>query len=1213
MEIPDDIQVEIERLRQEAAEAEAARAAAEQKLSDLHSILDKYQLIANQSGEAILIIRDGKCIFSTPSAQRIYGESLEGLTIDQMSALVHPDDRLLVSQHHDRLLAGEEIQGDFICRVVDIAGGLHWIAIRPVSVEWDGHPALLEFCREFSEWKRIEGAIDEREELFSAMVDRSDDGVAIIQRGKLVYANQRLAKILGYPHDEVVGSDFARFLHPEYLDLVIDRYTRRMAGEEVPSLYEAAILTKDGRKVETEVNAGVVNYRGQPADFVYVRDISDRKRSEESLRASEEHFRSIVQQMTDLVFVLDVESQVLYETPSVSRVLGYPPGSLIGKNSLDLVHPDDRPRVFHDLVDVIQKRNTFEPTEFRVRSASGNWVQIEAIGNNLLDYPAVQGIVITGREISARKLAQEELRSLKEFNEQIVQSMVEGILIQDQDGYYRFANPAVAKILGYEPHEIEGKHWRDLIPADQHAIVAAAIERRQKGESDSYDLQFLRKDGSRITAWISGNPLFNQNGYAGAVAVFDDITERKSSEARIRRLLDQQITVNRLALALGNLTELGDIYQTTHEVVQTLMDADAFVISLLDPQKRLLRAGYASVHNSAIDTAQIPDFDLRQDIHLVQGRVLASGAPLYLSDYPHSPDRSALVRELHGDLGKEHERLLGLIDAHTRSALAVPMKVGGEMLGVVMVHSRRPDAYRQDDIEMLLALTGMAAIAIQNALLLEQAHQQSEEIQQIINSVPEGVILLDANQHVLLANPVAENLLKGLADAEAPDFLESLGDRRVADLLQPPPRGYWHEVRANGRIYEAIAQSIESGPTPGGWVLVIGDVTQQREVVQRVQQQERMATVGQLAAGIAHDFNNIMSTIVLYSQMSAQSPWVSERDRDRMHTIERQAMHATELIRQILDFSRSAVLERQPLSLRPLVKEQARLFERTLGENIQVELGGMAQRCIVYADPTRIQQVLMNLALNARDAMPDGGVLHISIDQITILAKQKPPLPEMKPGVWVRLSVADTGIGIREVDLPHIFEPFYTTKDLGEGTGLGLAQVYGIVSQHDGFIDVKSHPGAGTEISIYLPALPEDLSGLPAMDTGPLVKGRSETILVVEDSPMTRQALVDSLEMLNYRVIVAGNGREALDILQDQTRGISLILSDVIMPEMSGLALLREIIDRKIGIPVVLLTGHSLGKEIEQLRERGLVELLTKPPTLEQISETVKKMIQARA
>ena len=189
-------------------------------------------------------------------------------------------------------------------------------------------------------------------------------------------------------------------------------------------------------------------------------------------------------------------------------------------------------------------------------------------------------------------------------------------------------------------------------------------------------------------------------------------------------------------------------------------------------------------------------------------------------------------------------------------------------------------------------------------------------------------------------------------------------------------------------------------------------------------------------------FNNIMSTIVLYSQMSAQSPWVSERDRDRMHTIERQAMHATELIRQILDFSRSAVLERQPLSLRPLVKEQARLFERTLGENIQVELGGMAQRCIVYADPTRIQQVLMNLALNARDAMPDGGVLHISIDQITILAKQKPPLPEMKPGVWVRLTVADTGIGIREVDLPHIFEPFYTTKDLGEGTGLGLAQVY---------------------------------------------------------------------------------------------------------------------------------------------------------------------------
>jgi CheY-like chemotaxis protein len=271
----------------------------------------------------------------------------------------------------------------------------------------------------------------------------------------------------------------------------------------------------------------------------------------------------------------------------------------------------------------------------------------------------------------------------------------------------------------------------------------------------------------------------------------------------------------------------------------------------------------------------------------------------------------------------------------------------------------------------------------------------------------------------------------------------------------------------------------------------------------------------------------------------------------------------------------------------------------------------MARRCVVYADPTRIQQVLMNLALNARDAMPDGGTLHISLDHVTLKPKDKPPVPELKPGEWICLRVADSGVGIAEADLGHIFEPFFTTKAPGEGTGLGLAQVYGIVSQHDGFIDVRSHIGAGTEVSIYLPALDEDLGGAPAVDTGPLARGRLETVLVVEDSPMTRQALVDSLELLNYRVLTAVNGREALEKLQENSGMIALVLSDVIMPEMSGLALLHEMVERRIEIPVLLLSGHSLGKDVDRLRELGRVELLPKPPTLEQISEAVKRMIKA--
>jgi CheY-like chemotaxis protein len=216
----------------------------------------------------------------------------------------------------------------------------------------------------------------------------------------------------------------------------------------------------------------------------------------------------------------------------------------------------------------------------------------------------------------------------------------------------------------------------------------------------------------------------------------------------------------------------------------------------------------------------------------------------------------------------------------------------------------------------------------------------------------------------------------------------------------------------------------------------------------------------------------------------------------------------------------------------------------------------------------------------------------------------------MPAGKWVRLSFADTGSGIDPKNLPHIFEPFFTTKSRGRGTGLGLPQVYGIVSQHEGFIDVKSEPGKGSVFVVYLPVFQGDLSGLPDLDTGPLEQGQQETILVVEDSAFTRQALVDSLEALNYRTMSASNGREALDLLLSRKGGIHLVVSDLIMPEMSGLALAREMEQQNLGIPMILLSGHAAGREIDVMRRNGLLEVIDKPPSLEALSEAVGKMLK---
>jgi CheY-like chemotaxis protein len=365
-----------------------------------------------------------------------------------------------------------------------------------------------------------------------------------------------------------------------------------------------------------------------------------------------------------------------------------------------------------------------------------------------------------------------------------------------------------------------------------------------------------------------------------------------------------------------------------------------------------------------------------------------------------------------------------------------------------------------------------------------------------------------------------------------------------------------------------------------------------------------------LAAGIAHDFNNIMAVIILYSQIALQSLDLSPKLKERMQIINQQGQQASRLINQILDFSRSAVLDRQSLDLVPLLKEQVKLWQRTLPESIKINLVYGTDDHIINADPTRMQQAFLNLAVNARDAMLEGGELSIELKRIQIKPRTPSPLPEMQPGEWICVTVADTGTGIPDDVLPHIFDPFFTTKAPGAGTGLGLAQVYGIVAQHEGLIDVTTKIGEGTTFTIYLPALqvqrqldiPARLQSLP--------QGNGETILVVEDNAETRTALMSSLEMLNYRPLGASNGQEALDVFQQHCDEITLVLSDMVMPEMGGQALAQALQQRDPTIRIILLTGHPLVQEIETLRRAGIVDWLKKPTNLAQLAQTLTQVLK---
>ncbi|MFN2271223.1 MAG: ATP-binding protein, partial [Anaerolineae bacterium] len=367
--------------------------------------------------------------------------------------------------------------------------------------------------------------------------------------------------------------------------------------------------------------------------------------------------------------------------------------------------------------------------------------------------------------------------------------------------------------------------------------------------------------------------------------------------------------------------------------------------------------------------------------------------------------------------------------------------------------------------------------------------------------------------------------------------------------------------------------------------------------------QERLAAVGQLAAGIAHDFNNILATIVLYTQMSLHSADLSPKVHQRLEIIAQETGRAADLVQQILDFSRRTMLERRPIALDSFMKEIIKLLQRTLPESIQIDLIFEPGEYVINADPTRIQQTIVNLALNARDAMCGGGELHITLSRAEGQEIQCVSCGPVLGGEWIQVAVTDTGTGIAPDVLPRIFEPFFTTR-APLGHGLGLSQVYGIVKQHEGHIALETTLGQGTTFRLYWPA--------PATTTPPaevrppteVIQGHGETILVVEDNATMRASLADALEMLNYQVLEANDGQEALSVCEQHAGEIALVLSDWVMPSVDGLELTRALTSLHPELTVLLFTGHPLSQEIKDAVPPNVVGWLLKPPSLEQLAKT---------
>jgi two-component system, cell cycle sensor histidine kinase and response regulator CckA len=792
-------------------------------------------------------------------------------------------------------------------------------------------------------------------------------------------------------------------------------------------------------------------------------------------------------------------------------------------------------------------------------------------------------------------------RQEQEFASAVLDTSGALVVVYDADGRIQRFNRAAERVTGYNAAETIGRFaWDFLLTPDGADLLRTAFAQLQAHHQPvAYESYWLTRAGERhLVAWNSSVVMDDNGRIHTIISTGIDKTAQQATEAERGRLVlaenEQRLLSETLAeatLSLTSQTRPEDVLDQILRQVQRIVPFKAAHIMLLTGETLQVARwqGYAQFGNDAAIGNLVQSLSAMP----LEQEVITSRQPIVINDTRHDP-RWIVFEET------------GWIRSH----LVAPILQQDKVLGLLRLDGSTAGEFSQQDARRLQNLATTISIALQNARLLQETQRKARQVQRILDTVQDGILLLDASYRVELANPAAQAHLKLLSVTPITAPLMMLGGRPVRELLQPPPAGaLWHEISLQKppRTFEAVAQPVET--ESGGWVLVLRDTSEARKQQQYVQAQERLAMVGQMAAGIAHDFNNIMTVIILYTQMVLKAPNLPPDLHKRLETIFQQSRLAANLISQILDFSRHADMQRRPIHLLPFLKEMTKLLRRTLPENIELRLDYDEGEYVINADITRMQQAVMNLVVNARDAMLSGGKLTLDLCVLEVAEGEKRPLPDMPSGSWVRLQVKDSGTGIAPENLPRIFEPLFTTKERGKGTGLGLAQVHGIIHQHDGFVGVDSVLGEGTTISLYFPAgTAADLFPVERENVG-VEQGGGQTILVVEDDQITREAICAILETFNYRTIAAASGEEAVRLFEHFGDEVALVLSDMVMPGMSGSALYAHLAGRNPAVQMIVVTGYPFTEQDRLTLGRGIVNWIQKPFEVEQIVAAIQSAL----
>ena len=704
---------------------------------------------------------------------------------------------------------------------------------------------------------------------------------------------------------------------------------------------------------------------------------------------------------------------------------------------------------------------------------------------------------------------------------------------------------------------------------------------------------------------------------------FSDEAARELLKLRDRLRLLSDVT-RRFAEATTDYSRLLD--SVAHELA--LMIRDSCAVFLLDERGETLTA-------VAIDAADARARQLLRDSiatlrlplaeHAVMRHVLTSGEPLLV------PDMAA-----RSETSRERARWEAELGLH--SVLLVPLRVQGRSIGLLTLCRFGTDspAFVEADRDLAQNLADHAALAIDNARLFavaEAARRSAEEAQAAVqeseqrlhhtlDDMNEGYTIMGRDLRYLYVNRAGaeqthltrEQLIGKTPMELYPGFEGTpihLALRRAAEE-RVPQRIQEEFLHADGEI-GCFELSIE--PVPEGLVVLSSDQTERRQIEKRrdsleaqLRQAQKLEAIGRLASGVAHDFNNLLSIILGYgedmlSELAPESPM-----REDLEEIQAAANRAAELTGQLLMFSRQQVLEPKVMSLNDVLDSLERMLERVLGQRLELKILRHPELGNVRADRGSMEQVVINLAVNARDAMPNGGSLTIETANVSVDDEFVRQHLGSKPGEYVFLGVTDTGTGMDAATRAQIFEPFFTTKEHGKGTGLGLSTVFGIVQQAGGGVWVYSELGHGTTFKIYLPRVDAELDVSPSLPTSIGLRG-NETILLVEDEQAVREVARRILEKNGYSVLVAQSPEDAVALSELREEPIHLVLTDVIMPRMTGAELSTRLLSRRPSLKVLYMSGYTDGSIASQGVLKGGALFVQKPFTAESLARKVRGVL----